>query len=77
MNYQKKCLHITVFSVMEQNEYSFFFKFTRAEMCFITFMVEQRCSFSWWSKVKVLFGVCLTFQFTRAEMCVFCQSARA
>ena len=55
----------------------FFFKFTRAEMCFITSMVEQRCSFSWWSKVKVLFGVCLTFQFTRAEMCVFCQSARA
>ena len=23
MNYQKNCVHMTVFSVMEQNEYSF------------------------------------------------------
>ena len=36
MNYQKKCLHITVFSVMEQNEYSFFFSNSHVQRCVLS-----------------------------------------
>ena len=49
MNYQKKSLHITVFSVREQNEYSFFF-FSNSHV--------QRCvlSLQWLNKDVVSLG---------------------